>query len=616
MKTKSLYWLVGLALLPLCSACDSDIWAFKDENKGAFVASDCSPIATTLESMEQFQEWVNVLNYSETFPVLNAVYGSNVSNTFTHFAPTNEAMQSFYAKMGVSGIEELGVEYAKSMVLNLTYTGDSLKLTEQFGPDVIKVLLQTRNGDELSLCIDEEKTDGGFQMSFLQEKAHVLRNYITCTNGFIYEMEGAISPLVETVYDRLVDEGGCSIFLSALHETGYDKELQVVADTAYVLGAKKITARAYTLLAVKDADFSRTGIQSVTDLKQALVAHAENAEVGADSLLKQYVEYHLFEDKFSLAKLGETAGGDSIRVRNPKSPYQILLVTKHDYAYLSADTLAHTYYYSLNDDDASYEKPAFSDSPLYTGNLSFLYDGKEPIAKNGQLHFVSNWLPVYEPKPARVVWDLADYAEVRAYATSLNKTYQPEAVLTNEEYFAVTNLDCYKAEIGPSGSGSGNGYPAAVTYVACKSNLKNCFNHDRLVLNVGYMGSLSVTSPTLAKGKYRVSLNIAYTTNHSDMKKMNNCKGGLMRVLVDLPSAEYVPTADEAAQYHQLDCAPYTTITSSQPNVYSAVLYDEIEFTETASHTFKFVVLDPAATTSSKFSIDFDTIVFTPIEEE
>ncbi|MBP5680458.1 MAG: DUF5108 domain-containing protein [Bacteroidales bacterium] len=616
MKTKSLYWLVGLALLPLLAACDSDIWAFKDENKGAYVASDCSPIASTLEEMEQYQEWVKVLNYSETFQVLNAAFGAMSSNTFTHFAPTNEAMQSFYAEKGVSGIEDLGVDYAKAMVRNLTYVADSLKLTEQFGPDVVNIYLTTRNGDELCLCVDEETGDGGFLLSFLQEKAHVQRNYITCTNGFIYEIESAISPLVETVYDRLVNEGDCSIFLNALRETGYDKDLQVVYDTTYVLGAKKITARAYTLLAVKDADFAKTGIQSVADLKQVLVAHAENAEVVADSLLKQYVEYHLFEDKFTMAKLGETAGSDSIRVRNPKSPYQILLVTKHDYVYPSADTLAHAYCYSVNDDDASYEKPAFAESPLYADNLTFLFEGKEPVAKNGQLHFASNWLPVYEPKPTRVVWDLADYAEVRAYAASLNRAYQPEAVLTNEEYFSVANLDCYKAEVGPSGSGSGNGYPSAVTYVACKSNLKNCFHHDRIVINVGYMGSLSVTSPTLAKGKYRVTLSIAYTTNHSDMKKMNNCKGGLMRVLVDLPSNDYVPTADEAAQYHQLDCTPYTTITSSQPNVYSAVLYDEIEFTETASHTFKFVVLDPAATTSSKFSLDFDTIVFTPIEEE
>ena len=42
--------------------------------------------------------------------------------------------------------------------------------------------------------------------------------------------------------------------------------------------------------------------------------------------------------------------------------------------------------------------------------------------------------------------------------------------------------------------------------------------------------------------------------------------------------------------------------------------FDRIEFEETASHTFSFVVLDPAASTNSNFSLQFDCIKFTPIE--
>jgi hypothetical protein len=55
-------------------------------------------------------------------------------------------------------------------------------------------------------------------------------------------------------------------------------------------------------------------------------------------------------------------------------------------------------------------------------------------------------------------------------------------------------------------------------------------------------------------------------------------------------------------------------VTSALPGVYTSTIYDEIEFPETAAHDFKFVVLDPAASTNSGFSLQFDCIKFIPIK--
>ena len=40
----------------------------------------------------------------------------------------------------------------------------------------------------------------------------------------------------------------------------------------------------------------------------------------------------------------------------------------------------------------------------------------------------------------------------------------------------------------------------------------------------------------------------------------------------------------------------------------------DIEFTETSAHNFKMVILDPAASSNSKFSLQFDCITFIPVQ--
>jgi len=83
------------------------------------------------------------------------------------------------------------------------------------------------------------------------------------------------------------------------------------------------------------------------------------------------------------------------------------------------------------------------------------------------------------------------------------------------------------------------------------------------------------------------------------MKNMTDGNGGLMKVSFDGDNIRNV--------------SPYTTVTSSIANIYEYTLYDEIEFNTTSSHQFKLVVMDPSASTNSKFSIQLDNIIFTPI---
>jgi hypothetical protein len=133
----------------------------------------------------------------------------------------------------------------------------------------------------------------------------------------------------------------------------------------------------------------------------------------------------------------------------------------------------------------------------------------------------------------------------------------------------------------------------------CKTNLKAAVHYDRLVLNLGYMGTVTMKTPTLVRGKYKVSLKFIYLTDHSFMRTMSDGNGGLMKISFD--------------GEHTKNVSPYTTVTSSLGGVYDAPLYDEITFDGTSSHDFKIIVMDPSASTNSKFSLQLDAITFTPI---
>lgn len=591
MKSKILYIFAAGTLL--LTSCDKDLWEFADKDKGAYVSEEQSPISTTLAANENYSEWVKVLEYSDLYATLNSQYDASTKAVkFTMFAPTNEALQSFYQEKGVSNIEELGEDYAKAMVRTMTYSGDSIDFSEKFTAKVTSLVYSMVAGETVSVSVDP--SEPGY---LLNEKIHCSYDHISCTNGFVYTTKGVVSPLVETLWDRLLETGSSSIMQQAISAAGYQKLLQTVADTTVVLGSFKYKAYNYTLLNVSDETFKAAGINSLADLQSAIVARSKTPALGADSLLRQYVQYHILDSRYALSEITAMNGEDTIAiVSKTLAPNQIFMVTRHytgDSTLVDGEKVA-AYDSYLNVDDIAGQ--AFD---LSKSNIS---------AKNGYLHQLCGWMPVYEPAQTTVLWDLADYSQVREAVGP--EHYRPGSYESSETKVDVTRLSCYTVDI-PNGRGNTN--YSELCYVTCKSNLKGCLYNDRLVINVGYLGSVTMKSPTLVKGKYKVTVDMAYLTDQSIMRTSSGCKGGLMKILVDRPE-DFDPATDNEDNYNKVRVAPYTEISKSSPGVYTGTLYEEIEFDETASHTFTFTILDPAASTSSKVYLQFDAITFTPIE--
>jgi hypothetical protein len=103
------------------------------------------------------------------------------------------------------------------------------------------------------------------------------------------------------------------------------------------------------------------------------------------------------------------------------------------------------------------------------------------------------------------------------------------------------------------------------------------------------------------RGKYKVEITIIYLTSNNFMRQQSDGNGGLMKVSFD--------DNDSMTNY----VSPYTQVSSALPGVYTSTLFDAVDFDKTSSHQFKFVVLDPAASTNSNFSLQIDCIRFIPI---
>jgi len=548
-------------------ACDKDVFDINtDPFKGEIYNTNLSsPISTLLTEQEGFSEYVKLLNYSNMFNALNQ---SSSGTSFTAFVPTDDAMREFYRRRGVDSLQQLTREYARQFVLYHTVK-DSI-LPESF---VQKKTIQNLSGDEISIQIDSMNAG----QAILNGEGHVTEMGVSAYNGKIYVLSKAMTPLVETVFDRVATSGTSEIMTSAIRESGWAQRLSVVVDTTYnQTNQRVITHYYYTLLNVSDATFAKAGITSLDQLKSRL-SQTDKDGISPDSLLREYVSYHILTNQYTTAELGQMMGSDATRIWGPSAMNQVLTVTYDSLATQEVDR------YILNNSGES---------------ARFIPESSNILSKNGYVHEIDGWLPVWEPEQTQVLWDLADYTEIKNLVDA--EFYQPSEPTATEQRFRVATATCFEYEMGESGTNNRN--YSDIDYVTCRNNMKAANNYDRIVFNVGYMGKVSMRTPTIVRGKYRVELTLIFMTGNNFMRQQSDGNGGMLKMSFDDNESQTIFTA------------PYTKVTSALPGVYTSTLYEEIEFPETASHKFSFVVLDPAASTNSNFSLQFDCIKFTPID--
>lgn len=558
--------MVAVAAMLSITACDKDVFDFNnDPFKGqTYKTTLMEPISSVLTQRADFSEYVSLLNYSGMFNALNQ---SSDGTSFTAFVPTNDAMQQFYRRRGVSSMEELGPDYARAFMLYHTVK-DSI-LPDAF---VQKKMVYNLSNDEIKIEIDPVNAG---QIT-LNGEGRIVEMGLSAFNGKIYVLSSAMTPLVETVFDRVVESSESTIMAEAIRQSGWSKRLNTIVDTTYNQERQRvITHYYYTLLNVTDATFAKSGISSFSDLMAQLKAN-DKESLTEDSLLREYVGYHILANAYTTDDMSVMSGSETVRLWNTSAKNQVFTVTFDELAVEQADM------YVINKSS----RPA-----------RFVYDESNLLCKNGYIHQLDDWMPVWEPDQATIVWDLADYTDIKNIVDPEN--YQPAEPTSKENIYRIATAPCFTFEQGEAGTKNRTYHE--IDYVTCKSNLP-AVNNDRVVYNLGYMGAVSMKTPVIVKGKYRVELSFIYMTNQNFMRTMSDGNGGMLKM-----------SFDDDSQY-TIFTSPYTKVPKILPGIYSTTLYEEIEFPETASHDFGFVVLDPAASTNSNFSLQFDTITFIPIE--
>ena len=577
MKTLGNIYL--LLLVALFSACNDP---YEDSTYQVY---DMNPVSSYLETRsDEFSEWITVLKYADLFNAVN-----QASSYFTVLVPTNEAVRSFYTKKNVSSIQELGKDYARSLA-EYHIVNDSINLNTfvQGG----KLEAKTLSDDYLSVSFDESSEAGGFNSIYVNKEAHVKELAIQVSNGYVYVLNDVMSPLVENLYERISENSDkYSIFIEALNQTSWKDSLSIIYDEIRQEDNTVIQQkRNYTLLAVSDDTYRSEGVTSVADLAVKTGAVGTDYKDETNELFR-YVAYHVIGGSYSVFDFNNFSGGTTTKLWTTK-----------------ADAVLEASLQSGNKLYFNYEGEIDGQSV----KAMFVEDGSDVQAKNGILHEIDSWLPLWESEiPVLVEWDFADYEEVAAWVNGgygdPDQKYQ--TVDEGEHQSDVSSLACYTIDAKSSATstdGSNGGYyPVGYATPKTGSAWTNCKNKDHIYLNLGYNGSIIMKTPILIAGKYKVILKVTYATSMNFMRTMTSgSNGGKIRFTFDGDSETTT------------EIPIYASITANTLGLYDTVIYDEIEFSKTGTHSMKMVIADPAATSNSKFRIQLDYMTFEPIIED
>lgn len=535
---------------------------------------DVNPVSSYLETRsDDFSEWIKVLKYADLFNAVN-----QATESFTVFVPDNQAVKEFYTKKGVASIEELGLDYAKGLA-RYHIIADSIGLDKFILGGILEA--RTLSDDNLIVTFDETSDEGGFNSIYINNEARVTELAVEVSNGYVYRLAGVLSPLVETVYDRINDSDEYTIFNEAIKRTKWDETLSIIYEEIRQPNGSTIEQkREFTLLAVSDASYKNDGILSINDLIAKI--DAESDYENPENELNLYVAYHILEGNVSLFNFFDFKGSERKKLWSTSADV-VLEVS------LQAEG---KYYLNYNSDEFK---------------ANFIESKSDVQARNGLVHQVNAYLPKWESIiPTTVYFDFCDYPEVASYIKNYGtagQTYQ-KAHATTEYRTDVSGLSTYTYEVinKPATPTTSFNY---VDYFTAKenSNWKNCYNQDQLILNLGYMGNVQMKTPVIIAGKYKVTLGFCYASSMNFMRTATSgSNGGAMRFSFD---------GEKIA-----DFAPYPSISANTLNVYTYVVYNELEFEKTGAHDFKIVVTDPAAGTNSSFRILLDYLLFEPILED
>jgi uncharacterized surface protein with fasciclin (FAS1) repeats len=551
---------------------------------------------------EKYSLWIELLKHANMYNALN-----DASANSTVFAPNNEAVQKFLTWKGVSSVQDLDKEYARNVAkvhimkgvlkendfIAKVNTGSipvmtlfGSYLTTSYGYKNLEV-----NDDLLDKVVLEDSLS-----IYLNNQAKVANHgrADTTANGTVYTLDEVIRPLSETILDVLGSYKEYSIFIEAAKKTGYDKVVSVYADTVLnINGSISVNDVRFTCFAVPNEVYAKAGINSANDLVAYL--HAGTDFESQQNGLYQYVAYHFMGKSYLKSVLTNFKGAGDVMIYDTKLTGKVITTQMN------------------------------SGNLVINGAASIIRSNIK--ARNGIIHKIDNIMQVYDPSPTKVVWDFCNAPDVEsfvnAYGASLSLGQLFSTGPSNKEYQIDLSTDKLEGNWGnittfqylPTAVKSSTKSWRRIGFFKCSYLNSTDLTHNKygaymdnlLILNLGYAGYITMKTPTLIKGKYKV---VIYYAGAPGLKTYYTNGSNTRFNLDDYQKSIFMWKGIPGTF---VDDALKTNINAN--GIASEILWDQITFDASGSHTLKATMMDINAKTSSSYRQMWDRIEFIPIIE-
>ena len=594
---KKILFSLSLGLVMMLAACD-------DPNDGQLFVTPTEleaemSIIDVLEKDSDYTMWIDFLKYADYYNALK-----DASAIATIFCPNNAAVTTFLAERGVSSIRELSQGYARNVaqahiIANTSITETTLNNYAENGTyiptqNLFASYLTLKYGYTITDVDDAERTETIYTPDsiFINNQARLDKfTGIVCANGVIYSMGTVITPLTETIIEKLELEGDYTIFAQAIHESGYDSIANKMRDTTYVVGGGYVVnTYNYTCFAVPDEVYRRNGITDVNSLKTWLVNNSNGEETSGDVALANYVQYHFLLREYDTDELYNFQSEGQTLIFETKMPGQAIIT---------------------NEDEGG---------RVINKTIQILRSDIQ--ARNGLIHKVNDVMPVYHPTPVTVRWDFLNSADIISFVNAYGADNGYGSLFTSDLTTAERKVDLSddrrNGDYGTLSSftykntdsrASATQYPVVgfikeqwASTAAKTTPRYGSYMNNYMMLNLGYAGWIQFTTPSIIAGKYKVVLH--YCADISLMKFFSS--GSLTKFELDDNSANlyvYKGLAD--------------VISARTRVLYGSVdmtLWESMEFNTSSPHNFKVTMMDINAKTDNLYHQMYDYIEFIPID--
>lgn len=219
--------LMGLAFLAMgLTSCKDDI---PEDSLYTYKAEMLSDFLRNNENFSQFARMVEKAGKMDLF----SAYG-----TYTCFAPTNDAVNSYLARQGLSSVEELSNEECDTLVCTMTIATDVLSLSDMEGITFMEennMLGRALKLQEVPMTIDTKYGKQAVSTFIVNGSGEVIYELAndSVENGIVHPVNGVVRASSDLLPDVIRRDSKLSIFAEALVLTGLHDQMVRREDPSY-----------------------------------------------------------------------------------------------------------------------------------------------------------------------------------------------------------------------------------------------------------------------------------------------------------------------------------------------------------------------------------------------